>query len=374
MLHRLESPGRHCLSSQMLLVLDTCFEACSAALYDHARGVVVSRFERMERGHAEALGPMVEGLFAEARLKPADLTRVAVTLGPGTFTGLRIGLAYAKGMALALNIPLIGINSLAATAAPHFGSAAHIAVIRKAGGSGLFYWALYRGAQEITAPALASRDEILSALPKQVLVCGSGADAFPAFTLLTPDTPDSKLFAAYAAALSPQDVVSPLYLRAPDAKQSVDAKPVVRLATANDLAVMADLHQQSFDQGWTAESFSSALSLPGAGALIVELAGTAYGLVQYHWVAGEAEINTICVSPNHRRLHFGQDLMLALVAHLKKIDSTRLFLEVAATNTAALKLYEGLGFSRMGLRRGYYADGQDAVTMSKDLAAEAPAR
>ncbi len=101
----------------MLLVIDTCFNACSAALYDEGTAsVVASGYQEMERGHAEALGPMVERLFAESNTKPNQLTRIAVTYGPGTFTGLRIGLSYAKGMALALDIPLVGLNSLKATA------------------------------------------------------------------------------------------------------------------------------------------------------------------------------------------------------------------------------------------------------------------
>jgi tRNA threonylcarbamoyl adenosine modification protein YeaZ/ribosomal-protein-alanine acetyltransferase len=341
----------------MLLALDTCFDACSAALYDVARGVVASRFERMERGHAEALGPMVEALFAEAGVAPPALARIAVTIGPGTFTGLRIGLAYAKGMALALNIPLIGIDSLAATAAPHFSKAAKIAVMHKAGGTGLCYWAAYENAVEVHAPALASLEQI-----DKELKHGDWA-------MISFEAPDAKRFAPHAATLAPQADVSPLYLRAPDAKKSVDAKSVVRLATANDLAVMSDIHAQCFAKGWSRDSLSSALSLPGAGAIVVELAGTTYGFVQYHWVDGEAEINTICVSSNHRRQYFGRDLMEALIAHLATIKTSRIFLEVAANNVAALKLYEGFGFTRMGLRKGYYADGQDAVTMSKDIAA-----
>jgi tRNA threonylcarbamoyl adenosine modification protein YeaZ len=341
----------------MLLALDTCFDACSAALYDEARGVVASRFERMERGHAEALGPMVEQLFRDAGVAPTALARIAVTVGPGTFTGLRIGLAYAKGMGLALNIPLVGIDSLWALASPHFGETPKIAVAQKAGGTGLHYWSAYDNGREVHAPALASLEDIEAQLKD-----GN-------WRLLAADMPDAKRFAALAATLAPRDSISPMYLRAPDARKSVDARSRVRLANANDVAVMADLHGQSFAKGWSEASLSSALSLPGAGALVVDLAGTTYGFVQYNWVAGEAEINTICVSPNHRRQHFGQDLMDALIAHLATLNTTRVFLEAAANNTAALALYRNLGFTRIGVRKGYYADGQDAVTMSRDLQA-----
>ena len=70
----------------------------------------------MERGHAEALAPMVEEAMRERRLAFAELERLAVTTGPGTFTGQRVGLAFMRGLRVALNLPLIGITTLAAMA------------------------------------------------------------------------------------------------------------------------------------------------------------------------------------------------------------------------------------------------------------------
>ncbi len=344
----------------MLLVLDTCFNACSAALYDEAAGhVVASEYEAMERGHAEALGPMVERLFAEAGLKPDQLSRIAVTNGPGTFTGLRIGLSFAKGMALALNIPLIGINSLTATAAPHLGSADRIVVAHQAGGTGLFYWAVFEKGH-ISPPTLSHAEEITASV---------GIDG----VLLENSRLDAKDFAAFAACLPASDNnVEPLYLRPPDAKPSVSVEAATaqtRLATVDDLVALADIHAASFATGWTVADLTSSLAIPGAAAVVVELAGTIYGFVQFQWVAGEAEITTICVLPNYRRQHFGRDLMEGLIQQLQAMKTTKLFLEVAENNAAARGLYESFGFQPSGLRKGYYADGQNAVTMVKEMSA-----
>jgi tRNA threonylcarbamoyl adenosine modification protein YeaZ len=344
----------------MLLVLDTCFNACSAALYDDVAGrVVASGFEAMERGHAEALGPMVEQLFIDAGLKPDQLSRVVVTRGPGTFTGLRIGLSFAKGMALALNIPVIGVDSLTATAAPHFNSNDRIVVAHKAGGTGLFYWAAFEN-REISKPALGSLEDITASI---------GANGI----LLNNPKLDAKDFAAFAATLPISDkTVEPLYLRPPDARPSVSAEAAmakVRRSSDDDLAAMAEIHASSFEKGWTATDLTSTLSIPGAAALVVELAGAIYGFVQYQWVAGEAEINTICVLPNYRRQHFGRDLMEGLMQHLGAMGTTKLFLEVAENNKAARGLYEGFGFQISGVRKAYYADGQNAVTMVKEFGA-----
>jgi tRNA threonylcarbamoyl adenosine modification protein YeaZ/ribosomal-protein-alanine acetyltransferase len=344
----------------MLLVIDTCFNACSAALYDESVGhVVASGYEAMERGHAEALGPMVERLFVEAGLKPEQLSRIVVTYGPGTFTGLRIGLSFAKGMALALNVPLLGIDSLTATAVPYFGSDVKIVVAHQAGGTGLFYWATFENGK-MSPPGLGTAEEIASAV---------GLDG----TLLRNSRLDAKDFAAFAARLPMSEkIVEPLYLRPPDAKPSVSVEAATaktRLATDEDLIALADIHAASFTTGWTVADLRSSLSIPGAAAIVVELAGIIYGFVQFQWVAGEAEINTICVLPNYRRQHFGRDLMEGLFRQLQAKKTTKLFLEVAENNAAARGLYESFGFQVNGVRKGYYADRQNAVTMVREMTA-----
>ncbi len=99
-----------------LLAVDTALGACSAALLD-GDTVLAHRFEPMERGHAERLAPMVEEVMREAALPFTALDRLAVTTGPGTFTGQRVGLAFMRGLRVALKKPLIGVTSLAAMAA-----------------------------------------------------------------------------------------------------------------------------------------------------------------------------------------------------------------------------------------------------------------
>jgi tRNA threonylcarbamoyl adenosine modification protein YeaZ len=99
-----------------ILAVDTALGACSAAVLE---GDVVRshRFVAMERGHAEALAPMVEEVMRESGLAFADLDRLAVTTGPGTFTGQRVGIAFMRGLRIALKKPLAGITTLDAMAA-----------------------------------------------------------------------------------------------------------------------------------------------------------------------------------------------------------------------------------------------------------------
>lgn len=96
-----------------ILAVDTALGACSVAITDGDR-TLAHRHEFMERGHAEALAPMVEDAMRDAKIEFTSLDRLAVTTGPGTFTGQRVGLAFMRALRIALHRPLIGITTLAA--------------------------------------------------------------------------------------------------------------------------------------------------------------------------------------------------------------------------------------------------------------------
>ncbi|WP_029012518.1 tRNA (adenosine(37)-N6)-threonylcarbamoyltransferase complex dimerization subunit type 1 TsaB [Niveispirillum irakense] len=100
------------------LGLDTATSACACALWSADQGrVLAAQAEQMERGQAERLVPLVQAVLAEAGIGFGDIDRIGVTVGPGTFTGLRIGLAAARGFALAAGCPLVGVTTLEAAVA-----------------------------------------------------------------------------------------------------------------------------------------------------------------------------------------------------------------------------------------------------------------
>ncbi|RME99210.1 MAG: tRNA (adenosine(37)-N6)-threonylcarbamoyltransferase complex dimerization subunit type 1 TsaB, partial [Alphaproteobacteria bacterium] len=110
---------RHAGTVMKLLALDTTLGACSAAVLCAAgdRQRLFARFEERARGHAEALMPMVADVLAEAGVGYDELDRIALTRGPGTFTGVRIGVAAARGLALATGAALFATDSLSVIAA-----------------------------------------------------------------------------------------------------------------------------------------------------------------------------------------------------------------------------------------------------------------
>lgn len=100
----------------IVLGLDTTGSACACALVNNGN-VLAQKSEMIGRGHAERLAPMVHQLLQEARHKVSDIDQIAVCTGPGSFTGLRVALAFAKGLALPQKTPLIGLSALEVFAA-----------------------------------------------------------------------------------------------------------------------------------------------------------------------------------------------------------------------------------------------------------------
>jgi tRNA threonylcarbamoyladenosine biosynthesis protein TsaB len=147
----------------MLLALDTCLERCSVALYDGQ--MLRHESQDMARGHAENLMPMVARVMAG--FSPQNLTRIGVTIGPGSFTGLRVGLSAAKSMALALNIPCIGLSTLQALSG---GEENVLVVIDARHGN------VYSEQVGVLPPLLRSISSIC--VPNGVKIIGSGAKHF----------------------------------------------------------------------------------------------------------------------------------------------------------------------------------------------------
>ncbi|CAN5155706.1 tRNA (adenosine(37)-N6)-threonylcarbamoyltransferase complex dimerization subunit type 1 TsaB [soil metagenome] len=206
----------------VILAIDTCLAACSIAVLD-GDAVRAACSEPMTRGHQERIAVLAREVAAEAGVKFAELNRIAVTVGPGSFTGLRVGLSFAKGLATALSIPCVGINSLEALAASA-GARGFVAGVLDAK-MGQVYLQVFDGGKALMAPdaleigvAAARLAELYSGGPATLI--GSGApliaDVLPEATVLTPAYADPVAIARLAAARpAPAHSPRPLYLRAP---------------------------------------------------------------------------------------------------------------------------------------------------------------
>jgi tRNA threonylcarbamoyladenosine biosynthesis protein TsaB len=223
-----------------LLAIDTASSACSVALF--ADGVVVAdRSVVMQRGHAEALVPMVAAVLDGARAHCPngfpDIDAIAVTVGPGAFTGVRIGLAAAAAMAAAAGIPVIGLTTLEVVAAAQAPEGRPLLVALESKRSDVYAQIFDAGETPLSVPQAILPEAIAALLPAgPVALAGDGSapvaaalrDAGHEFTLLAglgrPEAPVLARLAALkfesggAASETPAGIPpKPLYLRAPDA-------------------------------------------------------------------------------------------------------------------------------------------------------------
>jgi tRNA threonylcarbamoyladenosine biosynthesis protein TsaB len=212
------------------LAVDTALGACSAAICA-GDTVLAHRLEVMERGHAELLAPMVEAVMAEAEVEFASVERLAVTIGPGTFTGQRVGLAFMRGLRLALERPLIGVSSLAAMtlAACKETGLAHAVALHDARREEVYIQGRGLG-DSLDEPRLTQFNAALELLRRVQTPFALGGTAAPramaelagranGARLSTVCAPDARFVAELARQMEPSaEPVKPLYLRPADAR------------------------------------------------------------------------------------------------------------------------------------------------------------
>jgi tRNA threonylcarbamoyladenosine biosynthesis protein TsaB len=215
-----------------VLAIDTALEACSAAVLNTELGAISAHESLpMLRGHAEALLPLIARVMDRAGLDFAALDRIAVTTGPGSFTGLRVGIAAARGIALAAGKPAVGLSTLAAYAAPLVAADDTLPVVAAidARHDHVYLQVFGPGGRTIVAPRLAPlREALRAAATGAPRLAGTAAAmlaaAWPAgerapSLIDARRAPDIDWVARLgAAAVETGMPPKPLYLRAPDAQ------------------------------------------------------------------------------------------------------------------------------------------------------------
>ena len=220
----------------LILAIDTALDACAAGVLDtDTAKLIAQESQAMKRGHAEALMPLIARVIKQAGLAFAALDRIAVTTGPGSFTGLRVGLSAARGIGLAANKPVVGLTTLTAYAAPVVGQNAGRPVISAidARHDQVYFQVVSGDGGSLMRPRVAPIEEALEATrfgaahlvgnAARILADRWPADAPPPFKVDAQAAPDIGWLAWLGAAVSPDTAPArPYYLRAPDAKLPKD--------------------------------------------------------------------------------------------------------------------------------------------------------
>ena len=220
----------------LILAIDTALDACAAGVLDtDASKMLAQESQPMKRGHAEALMTLIARVMKESGVAFASLDRIAVTAGPGSFTGLRVGLSAARGIGLAANKPVVGLTTLTAYAAPVVGQNAEQPVISAidARHDHVYFQVVSGNGSSLIRPRVAPVEEALAASrfgaphlvgnAAKILADRWPAHALPPFKVDAQIAPEIAWVAWLGAAVSPDNAPArPFYLRAPDAKPPKD--------------------------------------------------------------------------------------------------------------------------------------------------------
>ena len=220
----------------LILAIDTALDACAAGVLDTDAGKLIAQESlAMKRGHAEALMPLIARVMKASGVAFAALDRIAVTTGPGSFTGLRVGLSAARGIALAANKPVVGLTTLTAYAAPVVSESGEYPVISAidARHDQVYFQVVSGNGSSLIRPRVAPIEEALAAArfgapylvgnAARILSQRWPADVPPPFKVDAQPAPDIAWVAWLGAAVSPNTAPArPYYLRAPDAKPAKD--------------------------------------------------------------------------------------------------------------------------------------------------------
>ena len=328
-----------------VLAIDTSTSRTSVALISGDK-VLFNEFHLDPLAHGEVLPALVE----KALKLNVEIDLVAVGMGPGPFTGLRVGIAFAQSFALGINVKWHGVNSLDAMA-KQFNEKEFI-VSTDARRKERF-WARYENGKRINEAQVGKASEI----EKFGVKIFNEGNYFPDPVALA------------KIALSDASIDQPIYVRKPDA-HPLPENVKFREFTAIDLVPATAMEKAVYGKsGWTAAQFKEEFAKAPKNAYYIaaESNGELIGYAGIYFLSEFADIHTITVSPEYRRKGIGREFLKRLInwARVKKAES--IMLEVRVGNEEALPLYLENGFTEISRRQNYYGPGLTAIIMRKEM-------
>jgi tRNA threonylcarbamoyl adenosine modification protein YeaZ/ribosomal-protein-alanine acetyltransferase len=383
-----------------VLALDTTTTAGSVAIVDDEE-VVVERRGDPARSLAERLPTDVLRALEASGLALADIDVFAIAVGPGAFTGLRIGIATIQGFAFAGRRAVVPVSALAALAeSADVAAGMRVGAWMNAHRRDVFS-ALYQVTDkprfdpgrliELEPPAVADPAALLAAweaadrAPRALI--GDGAELFAGLVpshirVIAPPAlagiiGQMGIARARAGEAVNPAAVQPLYIRRPDVEIAREAAraaltPAVRiepLTSPDELDALLAVEEASFTNPWTRDMYLAELQNPGASFLLLakESAGQVVGFCGFWRVLDELHINNLAVLPEHRRRGVASAILARVFDEARALGAKRTLLEVRRSNEAARHLYERFGFTVAGVRRGYYRNPEeDALVLSRE--------
>ena len=393
-----------------ILALDSSGLVASVALVENDN-LIAEYTIQYKKTHSQTLLPMLAQIRDMVELDLSTVDAVAVAAGPGSFTGLRIGSATAKGLAFAMEKPIVPVPALEGLAYQMYGTDAVVCPIMDARRNQV-YTGIYEFVEGkngydmrvIKGQCAVSFDEIaqeLNGIGRKVIFTGDGIPVFKdrmgeimqAPYSLAPAHRNRQSAACIAAlgsiyyaqgrAVSGAEHV-PEYLRLSQAERERSEKQaqqdggtkeeppqqaqrvIYRRMTPEDVPVISRLEEETFSMPWSKQDFLDMIGRKDARYYVAEQDGELLGCCGLLMIAGEGSITNVVIRPEMRNRGIGTGMLQHLLAEGGREGLTAYTLEVRVSNAAAIHVYEKLGFVSEGIRPGFYEKpAEDAMILWK---------
>jgi len=382
------------------LAIEAATSHVEVAVVDSDFALLAHEIEEVGHGHTRRLAPMVARALERAGRRAEQLKWIAVDLGPGSFTGVRVGLATAEALALAGGAALYGAPSLTALALGAGASRALVVPLVPGGRRDVYagyYRADARGAVSLlAAPRVGTVAEAIAGAreareivaAREVRFVGPGAarerealeQAYPGSTASERGFAGLSALDLARAARSvrrvalgldgPAESLGPWYVRPAQAEEKVRHRALasqplaIRPFTNADVPAAVTIERSVFGDPWTESFFRGELGQAMVHARVAMLENRLAGYSVAWLGVGEGHLGNLAVAPGARRRGIARALMDDLMQAARERGIEKLNLEVRTSNFAAQGLYRAYGFQLVGLRRGYYRDNaEDALVM-----------
>ena len=385
-----------------VLAIDTSSKRCSVTILEDDN-ILIYLYSDDEKTHSVKLMPMVDEAFKKTALTLDDIGLLACSIGPGSFTGVRIGIATIKAFTDVKNIPVVGVSaleSLAYNVEQLASSSSLICSLIDAKHEnvycGLYYFENGKcNTVEIWAESLDTTISMINEKLEhfvyiendsnstnkldEIIFVGDASKVYQDALISSfanakfasnEENMQSGISIAKAGLqkytkgnFGDSSSISPIYLRKSQAERTLEEKIKITPMTDKDIETISPIFNSEFDEFWNINNLKNDFANSNSKYFVAKLDDEIVGFAGILKICNEVNIMNIATKVNKRHLGIGSKLLKTLISCAKDLKCTCITLEVNEHNTYAINLYKKFNFKRIGLRKKYYNNTDDAILM-----------
>lgn len=350
------------------LIINSANEQLNVVL--NAGGKIFSAVNNSQKKHNEVLISLVDNLLQDAELKLSDIDAFGVVVGPGSFTGIRVGIATIKAFVTAMQKPAVSINNLELLYLMAKKASAEIDTVAIYGSFNSFYAARFLDDNLYIYNRNLTQNELSQLCKKQTLGMyeGEKTGGIECTKICWDDEVFCSLFEINLKEKK-SEVLLPVYYQLSQAeKEKIKTSDLTVTDGKKYLNELIKLDKICFpDEPWSKKIWQQEIESNNRIIKILKLNNEPVGYLDAIIFADEVSIMRICTVPEYRNMGFATNLMIFLEAYCKLIKYNQISLEVESSNQTAINLYKKMGFKPRRTRTQYYSSGTDGIEMYKQI-------